>query len=468
MSDAPLVTPALAEAARELVAELEQRFPYAAALLSDVAGVRILDTGVEQSAAQLHPARGIVFTVYDGGAFREYATGDFAPDRLSRDVRAWASGLSRTSDGPALAADPATSTADLQTFRTAMEVDPAGVPLAEKLAHVADIQRRTQALDPRIVQARVQYYERTERSAFVGRGRLLQQEVTRISPLVAVAVSDGAQVRLNFLVRGYTGGFEIARIGDDELHATVEVAVRLLEAGRIEPGEYEIVTDPSLSGTIAHESFGHGVELDLYPKGRARSAHFLGKQVAAPLLQMYDDPGFPSGYGSYFFDDEGEPARPVQILRDGVFVSPISDLASATFAPGARTPNGRRQDFSRKTYARMTNTFFARGTTPVADLIAGVKRGVYLRMDESGMEDPMGWGIQVTAHYGEEIRDGTLTGKLFAPVGVTGYVPDVLKSVSAVGDDFDLQGGAICGKGHKEMVPVASGGPHLRMKARLG
>ena len=42
-----------------------------------------------------------------------------------------------------------------------------------------------------------------------------------------------------------------------------------------------------------------------------------------------------------------------------------------------------------------------------------------------------------------------------------------LQSISAIGNDFELSPGT-CGKGHKEYVPVASGGPHLRMKARLG
>jgi TldD protein len=182
---------------------------------------------------------------------------------------------------------------------------------------------------------------------------------------------------------------------------------------------------------------------------------------------MFDDPSVPGGNGSYFFDDEGELARPTQILRDGVFVRPISDFASATLAPGIHTPNGRRQDFTRKVYARMTNTFFGRGTVAPADMISGLERGIYLRSAESGMEDPMGWGIQITAHYGEEIVDGKPTGRLFAPVGVTGYVPDVLSSISAIGNDFELWVG-YCGKGHKEMVPVSTGGPHLRMKARLG
>jgi TldD protein len=50
---------------------------------------------------------------------------------------------------------------------------------------------------------------------------------------------------------------------------------------------------------------------------------------------------------------------------------------------------------------------------------------------------------------------------------MTGYVPDMLRSISAIGSDFALDPG-FCGKGHKEMVPVSSGGPHLRTRARLG
>jgi TldD protein len=83
------------------------------------------------------------------------------------------------------------------------------------------------------------------------------------------------------------------------------------------------------------------------------------------------------------------------------------------------------------------------------------------------MEDPKGWGIQVTCHYGYEIKDGRLTDKMYAPVGLTGYVPEVLGSISGVGDTLELSGG-MCGKGTKEMVPVSDGGPHLLLEARLG
>lgn len=456
-------------AARELVGELEARFPYAAALISGASGLRITDSGQEQNANEESPSRGMVFTIYDGVNFVEYASGEMDTDRLARGVRAWAGRLSRRKDGPPLVfAGHATIVGQgWRDFATPVAIDPASVPLARKLAFARDLQQRLAAMDSRIARAQIAYMERRYESTYIGRGRLLRQRLAGMNlNAVAVLHSEG-RTAYNLLTRSGAGGFELARVADDELRDMVDVAARLLAAERIEPGVYDIITDPTVSGVIAHECFGHGVELDLFPKGRARAALYLGQRVAAPGVEMYDDPSVPGAFGSYFFDDEGELARPTRILRDGILERPISDFASATYAPGAHTPNGRRQDFSRKVYARMSNTFFGRGSVPVAEMIAGVERGVYLRRMESGMEDPMGWGIQVTAHYGEEIVNGRLTGRLFAPVGISGYVPDLLQSISAAGDDFALEAG-ICGKGHKEMVVTTVGGPHLRMKARLG
>lgn len=455
--------------ARELVSELEARFPYAAALISGASGLSITDSGQEQNANQESPSGGIVFTVYDGAMFDEFASGETDADRLARAVRGWAGGLRRRTDGlPIVFGGHATIAGqDWRDFETPVEIDPASVPLKDKLAYVRDVQQRLAALDSRIVRAQVAYIERRYASTYIGRGRLMRQQLAGALVNIVPVVHSEGRTAYNLLGRSGAGGFEQARVTDGDLRDVVDVAVRLLDAERVEPGLYDVVTDSTVTGVIAHECFGHGVEMDLFPKGRARAALYTGQRVAAPGVEMYDDPSVPGALGSYFFDDEGELARPTRILHDGILEQPISDFASATYTPGAHTPNGRRQDFSRKAYARMSNTFFARGATPPADMIASVERGVYLRRMESGMEDPMGWGIQVTAHYGEEIVNGRLTGKLFSPVGISGYVPDLLQSISAVGDDFALEAG-MCGKGHKEMVVTTVGGPHLRMKARLG
>jgi TldD protein len=453
---------------RELVGELEARFPYAAALISGASGLQISDSGQEQQATESRPTQGIVFTVYDGATFNEYATSELAPDALARDVRQWAGGL-RRQDGPALTFGGHATIAGqaVREFATPMQIDPASVPLTQKLALVRDIQQRANGMDERIVQARAQYAEGSYESVYIGRGRWLRQRVRRLSLSLFVALHQDGETRYSFLPVSGAGGFELAQVSDEQLRETVDTAARLLSAGRIEPGVYDTITDPSMSGVIAHECFGHGVEMDLFPKGRARAAQFVGQRVAAPGVDMYDDPSARGAFGSYFFDDEGELARPTQILRDGVLIHPISDFASTAYGAGVHTANGRRQDYTRKAYARMSNTFFGTGSVSPQEMIAGVERGIYLRRAMSGMEDPMGWGIQVSALYGEEIANGALTGRLYAQVGVSGYVPDLLRSISAIGSDMSLEAGQ-CGKGHKEMIDVTVGGPHLRMKARLG
>jgi TldD protein len=50
---------------------------------------------------------------------------------------------------------------------------------------------------------------------------------------------------------------------------------------------------------------------------------------------------------------------------------------------------------------------------------------------------------------------------------MTGYLPELLADISMVSNEFELIP-ATCGKGWKELVPVSSGGPHLRTRCRLG
>ena len=84
------------------------------------------------------------------------------------------------------------------------------------------------------------------------------------------------------------------------------------------------------------------------------------------------------------------------------------------------------------------------------------------------MEDPKHWGIQCIIALGYEIRDGKLTGKTVTPMVLTGYVPDLLGNISMASGDVVVDGCGYCGKGYKEWVKVADGGPYLKTKVRLG
>ena len=116
----------------------------------------------------------------------------------------------------------------------------------------------------------------------------------------------------------------------------------------------------------------------------------------------------------------------------------------------------------------MTNTIFDSGDSTLEEMIASVKKGYLLEGMQSGMEDPKHWGIQCILDRGYEIIDGKLTGRVVSPLVMTGYVPDLLGSVSMLSGDRKTDGAGYCGKGHKEWVKTAQGGPYLKMKARLG
>ena len=231
---------------------------------------------------------------------------------------------------------------------------------------------------------------------------------------------------------------------------------------------YDIITDPSITGLIAHEAFGHGVEMDQFVKDRALAKNCVGQYVASPITNMHDGAAATLSVASYFFDDDGVLAHDTQIIKDGILVAGLSDLASATQLGSDPTGNGRRDNYRRKAYSRMTNTFFCPGKDKLEDMIASVKHGYMLFETNNGMEDPKNWQIQCTAEYGIEIVDGKLTDNYVSPVVMSGYVPDLLKSITMTGNRIELGGGGYCGKGHKEWVKVSDGGPYIKARIRLG
>lgn len=248
----------------------------------------------------------------------------------------------------------------------------------------------------------------------------------------------------------------------------IQKAHKLSYAKPIVPGVYDVITDPSITGLIAHEAFGHGVELDQFVKDRALAKEYVGKYVASPICNMRDGAASVLSAGSYFFDDDGVLACDTQIIKDGILVTGISDLASAVQLGLSPTGNGRRESTRRKAYSRMTNTFFEKGSDKLEDMIASIDHGYMIFETNNGMEDPKNWAIQCVAEYGIEIVDGKLTENYVSPVVMSGYVPDLLKSISMISDGFKVTGSGSCGKGYKEWVRVSDGGSALKVRVKLG
>jgi len=445
-----------------LVADLERKFPYASALYMSQAGISISrDRNGKRVSEAGFPSRGVTLRVFDGATFHEAAVGSTTPDelraaakRLLNDVPV-GKAVHRIEPMPKLT----------QHWTTPMERDPVTVPLADRLALVEREFERVSIDDPRVRSLRVATDTIEVRRVFVDRTRRLSNARTIIQHNVFAFGFDKGKPGFAFVRRNAQGGLELAALTDAQVERMRKDFAESFGAEPMQAGTYDVVMAPPVSGLLAHESFGHGVEMDQFVKERAKAREFLGKKVASPIVTMLDDPSMAGARGSYPFDDEGMVSEPTTILENGIFVRPLTDLMSATWLGTPRTPNGRSQAWDRKVYARMSNTFFARGKSEPAELFESLQDGLYLEGFRNGIEDPQGWGIQFTASTAREVKGGKFTGKLFAPVTVTGYVPEILSNVTMVANDFELEPGT-CGKGHKEFVPVTSGGPHIRTRAR--
>jgi TldD protein len=410
--------------------------------------------------------RGCVVRVHDGVGYREVS---FNHRPATAELQALLSGGGGQASGGDRLSYPVPRLESLRRrWRGRVGRLPARVPLKSLVARLTALRERAFSLCPSLVDIRVIYEQVTVCKLFLSAGRELEQAYHwsqgYLSPVVR---RDGVTRYSNELFSGLKG-VELLDEMEAALPKALETAVELLAAGHVEPGEYEVILAPEIAGLLAHEAFGHGVELDMFVKGRARAAAYLGRPVASELVTLRDGARAAAQVGSYWFDDEGVLGGDTVIVERGVFRAGISDLLSAQRLGTPPTGHGRRESFERKAYARMANTFFSGGNDRLEDMIASIRQGYLLEKFESGMEDPRGWGLQGIVLYGREIAAGRLTGRLVAPVIMTGYVPDVLGSVSAASGEVVMSGTGMCGKGHKEYVKNSMGGPYLKCRLRLG
>ncbi|MDE7260629.1 MAG: TldD/PmbA family protein, partial [Oscillospiraceae bacterium] len=329
------------------------------------------------------------------------------------------------------------------------------------------LRQKALAYDGRVLDAQASVSYRSYRKLFLSENRDLDQTVMWTTASVVAMASRGQEIKIGYRPFSVLGGAEVLDGMDAGVEAVCHDALELLDSQPIQPGEYECVCSPETTGMIVHEAFGHGVEMDMFVKDRAQAREFIGQYVASPLVTMHDGSAVEQT-ATAFFDDEGTLTGDTVVIDKGVLKTGMCDALSAARLGVKPTGNGRRESYERKAYTRMTNTYFQGGDATPEEMIASVKDGFLLEAPSSGMEDPKNWGIQCMVTTAREIKDGKLTGKIFSPIVLTGYVPDLLKSVTMMSKTVELSGSGFCGKGYKEWVKVSDGGPYMKARIRLG
>jgi TldD protein len=459
---------------KRLVSELEKEFSYVSILGSDTTGrgYRVMKRGSDISDS-MWSERGFVVRVFNGISYSEYSFNEFDQERFDtvlnkiKEVGKEQYELLKD-DIEYYATDCINEELITSVFFGEVNVHPNEVTSEEKMNRLSDFMNKGLSLNDQLIDFRANYEEVEISKTFVSSKKDLEQTyIYTTAALIPIANKDG---QVKYAYKSFSGmkGVELLDEVEASIQTVIDDVIELLDAEKIVPGEYEIICDPDVTGLIAHEAFGHGVEMDMFVKDRAKGAEFIEKEVASKELVMHDGAKSEQEVASFLFDDEGVLGTDTVIIKDSLLQSGISDLLSALRLGTIPTGNGRRESFERKAYARMTNTFFAAGDDKLEDMISSVSKGYLLEGFFSGMEDPKNWGIQCILAKGREIVDGKLTGKVVSPVMLTGYVPDLLKSISMISDGLELSGSGACGKGYKEWAKTSTGGSYIKAVGRLG
>lgn len=456
-----------------LVNTLDKEFGYVSVLGIDTIGTRY---GVSRKSSSANDSewkeRGFVIRVYNGVNYSEYSFNTLDdPNQILSRIREIAINdiTLLKSKGITLMSFPLIEEdALIDEFHSEFEIDPFTISAEEKLQKMTDIMNIGLHKSDRFIDFRVSFEEVKISKVFISSKKDLSQAIlyTNMS-LVAIGRGDTG---MKYDFDGFSGltGFEIFDTAYDKIDGVAQSVIDLFKSTNIIPGEYEIVCDPKVSGLIAHEAFGHGVEMDMFVKNRAKGMEYMNKPIAGDKVNMRDGAQSETEVGTYLFDDEGTLGTDTLIIDNGLLKSGISDLLSALKLGTTPTGNGRRESFERKAYARMTNTFFESGENTVEEMIKSIKKGYVLEGYFSGMEDPKNWGIQCVIAKGREVINGEFTGNIVSPVTLTGYVPDLLQSITMISNGpVDLSGTGACGKGHKEWVKTSTGGTYLKAIGRL-
>jgi TldD protein len=345
--------------------------------------------------------------------------------------------------------------------------NPRGVTTEDKVALLQGYADKGLSADPAIKTVQTRYFDRYRHLWFFNsRGSVVEQEKLDLGgAIMMVARRDGA-VAQRGVSFGSSNDFGAVRGLDAAVREAAARAVHLLEAEELVGGEYTVVIDPHLAGVFAHEAFGHLSEAD----GQVEDAGILkamqlGRKFGPKNLHIYDT-GFDEGSRGYLpVDDEGVPARDIDLIKDGELVGRLHSQRTAARMNEAPTGNARALHYRFAPIVRMRNTVIAAGDTPVGDLFQGIKRGIYAAGSTGGQTNGELFAFRAAEAY--LIEDGQITKPLRSAV-LTGNVFSTLNQISAIGNDFTrFESGGGCGKAGQMPLPVSHHAPSLRIERCL-
>ncbi|MGQ9473329.1 MAG: TldD/PmbA family protein, partial [Candidatus Caldatribacteriaceae bacterium] len=255
-------------------------------------------------------------------------------------------------------------------------------------------------------------------------------------------------------------GFEVVQGQENLAQEVANSVLALLEAPSFEGGTLDVVLDPVLAGVFIHEAFGHLSEADFLSRNEhLQKIMVLGKEVASPVLSVFDDGSIAGLRGSYAYDDEGMPTQRTYLIKNGCLAGRLHSRETAYLLKESPTGNARTVSYQFPPLVRMSNTGIEPGEMDRETLFSDIKRGLYA-VEYIGGNTALEL-FTFSAAYGYRIENGKV-GEMVKDVVLSGNLFRTLRKIDALASDFRWTQIGGCGKGSQVGLHKPTRSPHYR------
>jgi TldD protein len=258
----------------------------------------------------------------------------------------------------------------------------------------------------------------------------------------------------------------------EDAKLAAEQARAKLSAKSVQPGQYDLVLDPSHLFLTIHESVGHATELD---RVLGYEANYAGTSFAtldkwesksfkygSPLVNFVADKTEVGSLGAVGYDDEGVPCKKWDLIKDGILVD-YQKTRDQAHILGQKASDGcsYAQGWSDVQFQRMPNVSLQPGKAPLtpAQMVKDVEKGIYIFGRGSYSIDQQRYNFQFGGQLFYEIKNGEIVGPL-RDVAYQSNTQEFWNSCAAICDsaDYTLGGSFFDGKGQPSQASAVSHG----------
>ncbi len=334
----------------------------------------------------------------------------------------------------------------------------------EKIDYLKQGEKAMYEVSDKIINATLNLIEWDEKiEIFNSNKKHIKDRRVRTRLAIQATASENNEFQTSFDGPGGSEGLELLdRINVVEVSTNLaKKALALLKAPECPSGKTTVIIGNQFGGVLFHEACGHPLEGVAISHKTSVFSDKLGQQIASSCVSAVDDGTIDHGWGSFNYDDEGEPSTKNYLIKDGILTNFMMDNFEGRRMNKPSTGSCRRQSYKYLPTTRMTNTYIDNGPYSVEEIIKATKSGLYCVSFNGGSVDPSTDKFNFTASEAYIIKDGKID-HLVKDASLVGYGYEVLKNIDMVGNDLG-RGQGMCGASSGS-IPTDVGQPTIRVQ----